>query len=225
MYDDWLSGPVYEYGVVTDYFANPLFCGANIYVNGTPLTDLNINNTNTIQQYQFYNCKSLKTLIIDGSDTEIDNNAFFGCSNLQDVKLKGTVRKIGEKAFWNCAKLNDIYFYNPECIIYEAYETLPGAAVIHGYEDSTAQIYAGNYNRKFVLIEDEPAIIGDTNDDGVVDVLDAAMIQKHAVGKASFTNEQLYFADVNNDNSVDILDAAEIQKYAVGKITEFKKKA
>jgi hypothetical protein len=68
-------------------------------------------------------------------------------------------------------------------------------------------------------------ILGDVNDDGVVDVLDAAAIQKYAVGKSTMTPEQLYNADVNNDGNVDVLDAAEIQKYSVGKITEFKKKA
>ncbi len=72
---------------------------------------------------------------------------------------------------------------------------------------------------------DDTSLIGDVNDDGVVDVLDAAAIQKYAVGKSTMTPEQLYNADVNNDGNVDVLDAAEIQKYSVGKITEFKKKA
>ena len=57
-----------------------------------------------------------------------------------------------------------------------------------------------------------------------VDILDAALAQKHSVGKANITEEQLAFADVNNDGVVDILDAAEIQKFAAGIITEFKKK-
>ena len=66
--------------------------------------------------------------------------------------------------------------------------------------------------------------IGDVNNDGNVDILDAALAQKHSVGKANITEEQLAFADVNNDGVVDILDAAEIQKFAAGIITEFKKK-
>ena len=68
-------------------------------------------------------------------------------------------------------------------------------------------------------------MIGDANSDGVVDVLDAAVIQKYSVGKATLTADQLYVADVNNDNNVDVLDAAQIQKYSVGKITEFNKKS
>ena len=81
--------------------------------------------------------------------------------------------------------------------------------------------YVGQYTFKVL----PKAVIGDLNSDNSVDVLDATVVQKHAVGKADLTNEQLSIADVNNDNNVDVLDAAEIQKFAAGKITEFKKKA
>ena len=67
--------------------------------------------------------------------------------------------------------------------------------------------------------------IGDANGDGNVDVLDAALIQKYAAGKATLTPDQIYAADVNGDNNADVLDAALIQKYAAGKITEFPQKA
>lgn len=68
-------------------------------------------------------------------------------------------------------------------------------------------------------------LIGDVNGDNAIDVLDAALVQKYAAGKAELTPEQLALADVNDDNNVDVLDAAMIQKYAAGKITEFKKKS
>lgn len=210
----------------TDYSANPLYCGADLYVNGVSLTDLVINNTDIkkIQPYQFYKCKNLKTLTINSDVSTLGDNAFFNCSNLQKVKLNKCVDNIGEKAFWNCAKLKDIYFYNPECSIYEAYETISGSALIHGYASSTAEMYAGNYNRNFVLINDEPDIIGDLNGDNSIDVLDATVVQKYASGKVDLTDEQITAADVNNDGVADILDAADIQKHAVGKITDFKKK-
>ena len=69
------------------------------------------------------------------------------------------------------------------------------------------------------------ASVGDSNSDGNVDVLDATLIQKHAVEKASLTDKQKEAADVNDDGIVDILDASDIQKFAVDKITEFIKKA
>lgn len=72
--------------------------------------------------------------------------------------------------------------------------------------------------------QENAVIVGDINSDNIVDVLDAAMVQKHAVGKGSISSEQLAMADVNGDGFADILDSTEIQKYAAGIITEFKKK-
>ena len=66
---------------------------------------------------------------------------------------------------------------------------------------------------------------GDINNDGVVDILDATMIQKFAVDKINLTDKQKELADVNDDGVVDILDATMIQKFSVDKITEFPKKA
>lgn len=67
-------------------------------------------------------------------------------------------------------------------------------------------------------------IIGDVNGDGIVDVLDALVIQKYAVDKATLSDAQKFVADVNNDGSIDILDSTDIQKFSVEKIKEFKKK-
>ncbi len=71
----------------------------------------------------------------------------------------------------------------------------------------------------------EPVLIGDVNNDGVIDILDAAMIQKFTVESVELTPEQLNVADVNDDGAVDILDVVDIQKFTVDKISEFKKKA
>ena len=97
---------------------------------------------------------------------------------------------------------------------------------ICGSKDSEAERYATDNGFIFVpLGEVGTVVIGDSNGDGNVDVLDAAKIQKYASGKTELNAEQLAAADVNGDKNVDVLDAAEIQKYAAGKITEFKKKA
>ena len=68
-------------------------------------------------------------------------------------------------------------------------------------------------------------IIGDANGDGIVDILDATLIQKYAAEKVTLTDAQKDVADVNDDGVVDILDATDIQKYSAEKLTEFKKKA
>ena len=68
-------------------------------------------------------------------------------------------------------------------------------------------------------------IIGDANNDGAVDTLDAVLVQKHAGEKIRLTDEQIYIADVNNDGNADTLDAVLIQEFAAGLITEFPDKA
>ncbi len=60
-----------------------------------------------------------------------------------------------------------------------------------------------------------PALLGDVNGDGVVDILDAVMIQKFAVDKVVFTDGQKQNADFNGDGVCDVLDATAIQKALV----------
>lgn len=65
----------------------------------------------------------------------------------------------------------------------------------------------------------EPAYtLGDVNDDGEIDSLDAAAVLKYDAGILAEISEA---ADVNGDGEVDSLDAAAILKYDAGIITEF----
>lgn len=63
--------------------------------------------------------------------------------------------------------------------------------------------------------------LGDANQDGVIDALDAREVLKYCVGKVNFTANQKLAADVNKDGVADALDSREILKYCVGKITKF----
>ena len=93
------------------------------------------------------------------------------------------------------------------------------------YDISENNINFAVVNGSITVNENAHGTIGDVNKDETIDILDAVMVQKHAVDRISFDDEQKYVADVNGDGTVDILDATQIQKYATGKITEFKKKA
>jgi hypothetical protein len=81
-------------------------------------------------------------------------------------------------------------------------------------------------NYKIVVADIDPdpspdkAKSGDVNGDGVIDILDAVMVQKFTVDKVELTEDQQAAADVNGDGVVDILDAVLIQKYTVDKVTE-----
>ena len=57
-------------------------------------------------------------------------------------------------------------------------------------------------------------IIGDVNEDGIVDTFDAMLIQQVSIGKVpnSIFNNKL--ADVNNDGVINVLDASCVQRFA-----------
>ena len=70
----------------------------------------------------------------------------------------------------------------------------------------------------------EPILIGDVNLDGIVDIMDAVMVQLYATDNTVLDDNQKYVADVNDDGNIDVLDAMDIQKFVSSIITEFKKK-
>ena len=62
---------------------NPLYAGANLYIDNELVTEL----------------------VIPETVTEIKENAFYGCGSLTSVKIPDTVTNIGEDAFSECDKL------------------------------------------------------------------------------------------------------------------------
>ncbi len=63
--------------------------------------------------------------------------------------------------------------------------------------------------------------LGDINDDGFVDYLDAMLALRYDAELITFTDEQLLAGDVNRDGSVDSLDAILILRYDAGLIESF----
>lgn len=62
-------------------------------------------------------------------------------------------------------------------------------------------------------------LMGDVNNDGVVNAKDVSSIQKYASGLITLTNEDLIVADTSGDGRVTTNDATIIQKY-LAEITE-----
>ena len=59
-------------------------------------------------------------------------------------------------------------------------------------------------------------ILGDANGDGVVDSIDATLIQRYDAQMPVGDNFDALAADVNGDGEVDILDVTLIQRYLAG---------
>jgi len=67
-----------------------------------------------------------------------------------------------------------------------------------------------------IKAKDDIVTIGDVNNDGYIDNLDAAAILKYDAGITDLSDKQKQAADVNGDGYVDNLDAAKILKYDAG---------
>lgn len=64
-------------------------------------------------------------------------------------------------------------------------------------------------------------LLGDVNNDGLVDVTDATETQRIAAAIASPDALTNRVADINGDGAVNVVDATEIQKYIAGYSPEY----
>ena len=60
------------------------------------------------------------------------------------------------------------------------------------------------------------ALVGDADGDGVVNIKDATLIQKHIASIQTINEYQLYFADTDCNEQVNVKDATVIQKFVAG---------
>ncbi|MBR1403937.1 MAG: leucine-rich repeat protein [Treponema sp.] len=91
--------------------SHPCYNGADLYINGAKLTDVEIPSTATnIGNYVFYGCKSITSITIPDSVTSIGTCAFFGCSNLESVNIGTKITSFGSYLFSNCTSLKSVYY-------------------------------------------------------------------------------------------------------------------
>ena len=81
------------------------------------------------------------------------------------------------------------------------------------------------YDEPYVVLKlqvgDRTTVLGDVNEDGVVNDEDAELVYKFATGREDATEEQKVLANVNGDDMIDSMDASWIYAYSKGKITQF----
>lgn len=105
--DEWMS-----LGFVSPS-ANPCSNGANLYINGTILTNLEIYDAAKIDAYSFYGCESIVSVSIPKSLRNIKAGAFMNCVNLESVIMHvDSVVNIENKAFYGCSSLETVVFSN-----------------------------------------------------------------------------------------------------------------
>ncbi|MEG9430210.1 MAG: leucine-rich repeat protein [Christensenellaceae bacterium] len=104
--DDWVQ---INFGSI---LSNPVNYSKNLFIDGEQVTEVNITNSDIINNYAFYNCSSLTSVNLSAIVTSIGNEAFYGCSSLKSIIIPENVTTVGENAFFGCIKLNDVTFNN-----------------------------------------------------------------------------------------------------------------
>ena len=91
------------------YFSNPLYYGADLYINGVKATDIVIpDSVTSIGYYVFHGCTSLASITIPDSVSSIGDYAFHGCRSLTRIVIHDSVLSIGYAAFSGCSSLASI---------------------------------------------------------------------------------------------------------------------
>jgi len=153
----------------------------------------------TIGEWAFWNAVNLEKVILSQRTSEIQRDAFSGCKNLMSITINHVNCLIYPSICTIYNGLNaDGYYFN---------------GTIYGYEKSTAQKYATEYNKNFVslgIYSVTDILYGDANDDGLVNIRDCAYIAGMlSKGQGSALPKK---ADYTRDNNVNIRDAASIAK-------------
>lgn len=148
----------------------------------------------TIDDYAFAFYLNVKDVQIPYGVTTIGNNAFSDCYKIENVVLPGTVKKIGDAAFYVCDSLNSITIPASVTEIGKNLARSYSGVSIFGYTGSTAESYAKENKYAFYSLS---ASVGDVNEDGVVNLMDAIALNKYLAGMISLTDNQLVAANCN----------------------------
>lgn len=128
-----------------DADANPLNCGADLYIDGQLLTSLDLPEVATkIGENSFANYSRLTEVTIPASVRSIGQQAFMDCASLRRVDFHGSVAAIGGRAFRNCTALAEVHCPSLEAWLDNGFETALSNPLSYG-----AKLYAGDN-----LIED-----------------------------------------------------------------------
>lgn len=159
------------------------------------ITELVLPSTlTTIDDYAFAFYLKVKDVQIPYGVTTIGNNAFSDCYKIENVVLPGTVKKIGNYAFSVCDSLNSITIPASVTEIGEKIAKAYTIVAIYGYTGSTAESYAKENGYYFFPLSNT---VGDVNEDGVVNLMDAIALNKYLAGMISLTDNQLIAANCN----------------------------
>lgn len=96
------------------------------------------------------------------------------------------------------------------------YQTGTGKYVITvSKPQCVTRVYEVNVDKKDVNLDVNITVPYDVNMDGVINVVDATLVQKYIVGLEEFDDYTFKIADTNGDGTISVVDATNIQKKIV----------
>ena len=153
---------IYCYAKCQDITAENLF-GKKAPVT---LTEIDLQNVNTIPAEAFKNSQSLVKITTDGSMNKIEYNAFENCSSLESITGTENVENYGFGAFRNCSKLKQASFANTkvvesyafymcdaleEAVFSEKLERIGNGEISSNPNDQAASFYGCSSLKKVVI--------------------------------------------------------------------------
>lgn len=107
-------------------FSTPLYSGGHLYVNNNELvTNIFFSNITSINDYAFYDCLSVTSVVLPNTLTSLGYCAFNGCTSLESINIPKNLTYIEPFTFSGCNSLENIsvdstnstYHSNGNCII------------------------------------------------------------------------------------------------------------
>lgn len=146
----------------------------------------------------FTGCTGLTEIVVPEGVTSIGQAAFRGCSAVKTVKLPKTLSTVGVMAFNGCSALTDVYY-----------------AGTQAEWTANVTVATGNNPLKNATMH-YPAVLGDLNEDGVIDENDVSYLRYYLAGWTGYELADATVADFNDDGAVDAIDVALLKRFVAG---------
>lgn len=236
--------------VVPRFFNNKMVVtiGSYSFVNNNTVTAVTANSPIwTIGEYAFLNCSSLESFACNFALKEIGDGAFLGTSSLRhidletsavtvirphvfsnsgisEIQLPESCSEIMHDAFAQCPDLVKLVIPRSVTVIGDDAFARSDNLVIYCYTDSAAHQYAVANNIPFVLLDAVPEgyLLGDTDNNDDVEVIDATWLQRYvALMDIGVIEDTVMQGDVDGDGDASVVDATFIMRYCVGISTPY----
>ena len=123
------------------------------------------NNVETIGDWAFYNCHSLRSLTLPEGVEEVGLAAFYGCTYLNELTIPSTMKKIADNGFAGCEKMQTMYVNAlvPPTIEAKTFEDVDRATPVFVPKGTLERYQADEYWSEFFNMAEYEAPTGNLN--------------------------------------------------------------